>query len=146
MDTYAGNNQDPITLHKYIYGNADPVTYTDPTGNFGLGSFAAASNIRSTLSNIQINIGMSVLDIALDPENAANNAGANALIGIASMGGPAAFKLLRLLSSKFRKACGNSFDGETLVAAEFGLVAIKDIQIGVNASLKLTHFYRLSPK
>lgn len=36
MDTYAGNNQDPITLHKYIYGNADPVTYTDPTGNFGM--------------------------------------------------------------------------------------------------------------
>ena len=36
MDTWAGNNFDPITLHKYAYGNADPVTYVDPSGNFSI--------------------------------------------------------------------------------------------------------------
>jgi len=128
MDTWMGNNHDPITLHKYAYGNADPVTYVDPTGNFGLASFGIASDIRMTLSNVQIEIGLSMLDAALDPESAGNGPNYKAL-GLAAIGGPAAFKLLGMLSKKFRQAC-NSFDGETLVSTEFGLVAIKDIKIG----------------
>lgn len=128
MDSWMGNNHDPVTLHKYAYGNADPVTYTDPTGNFGLASFGVASNIRMTLTNIQIDIGFSLLDAALDPESAGNGPNYKAL-GLAAIGGPAAFKLLGMLSKKFRQAC-NSFDGETLVSTEFGLVAIKDIKIG----------------
>jgi len=31
-DTYEGTLQTPITLHKYIYGNSNPATYVDPTG------------------------------------------------------------------------------------------------------------------
>jgi RHS repeat-associated protein len=50
QDTWMGINQNPITLNKYLYGNADPVSYTDPTGNFGLASFGTASNIRGTLA------------------------------------------------------------------------------------------------
>ncbi|MBL4827259.1 MAG: RHS repeat-associated core domain-containing protein [Spongiibacteraceae bacterium] len=34
QDTWMGNNHDPITLHKYLYANADPVNYIDPTGDF----------------------------------------------------------------------------------------------------------------
>lgn len=45
-----GNNSDPVTLHKYLYGNADPVQFTDPTGNFGLSSVMSAVNISSTLA------------------------------------------------------------------------------------------------
>jgi hypothetical protein len=51
-------------------------------------------------------------------------------MGIASMGGSAAFRMMTMLSSKFRKACSNSFDGETLVATEAGLRAIDEIKIG----------------
>lgn len=51
MDTWAGRNFDPITLHKYVYGNADPVNYVDPTGNFGLGSFGASFNIQFSLAS-----------------------------------------------------------------------------------------------
>jgi hypothetical protein len=29
-----GNNQDPVTLHKYLYANADSVNMIDPTGHF----------------------------------------------------------------------------------------------------------------
>jgi RHS repeat-associated protein len=52
QDTWIGNNHDPITLHKYLYANADPGNVIDPSGQFGLSSFGAASSIRGTLSAI----------------------------------------------------------------------------------------------
>jgi hypothetical protein len=33
MDTYEGADQDPLSLHKYLYAEADPVNDTDPSGN-----------------------------------------------------------------------------------------------------------------
>jgi RHS repeat-associated protein len=35
-DTFAGNNFDPQSLHKYTYANGDPVNGMDPTGHFTL--------------------------------------------------------------------------------------------------------------
>ncbi|TWT36616.1 tRNA(Glu)-specific nuclease WapA precursor [Posidoniimonas corsicana] len=32
LDPYAGNAQDPQTLHKYLYAHGDPVNLLDPTG------------------------------------------------------------------------------------------------------------------
>ncbi len=31
-DTYSGDTNSPVTLHKYLYANANPVTYSDPSG------------------------------------------------------------------------------------------------------------------
>ncbi|MEX2475768.1 RHS repeat-associated core domain-containing protein [Marinobacter sp.] len=44
MDTWMGNGQDPVTLHKYLYANADPANFTDPTGNFSLGNLSIGMN------------------------------------------------------------------------------------------------------
>lgn len=33
MDTYQGDMYEPVTLHKYLYANANPVKYSDPSGN-----------------------------------------------------------------------------------------------------------------
>lgn len=33
-DTYEGRNDEPLTLHKYLYANSNPVTFIDPTGQF----------------------------------------------------------------------------------------------------------------
>ena len=32
MDTFKGNNEDPLSLHKYLYGEDNPVNNTDPSG------------------------------------------------------------------------------------------------------------------
>ncbi|MGJ8678302.1 MAG: RHS repeat-associated core domain-containing protein [Akkermansiaceae bacterium] len=42
MDTYEGRNGEPMTLHKYLYGHANPVSYIDPSGNAGLSSMSAS--------------------------------------------------------------------------------------------------------
>ena len=50
MDTYAGSIFDPTSLHKYLYANANPVTYSDPTGNFAdAKSFIAGFNVSTIL-------------------------------------------------------------------------------------------------
>ena len=33
QDSYEGNNQEPASLHKYLYANNDPMMYTDPSGH-----------------------------------------------------------------------------------------------------------------
>jgi RHS repeat-associated protein len=45
MDTWNGNSQDPITLHKYLYANVDPVNRIDPSGMFSLYEGSAITNI-----------------------------------------------------------------------------------------------------
>ncbi len=34
QDTFEGFDQEPLSLHKYLYASADPVDLTDPTGQF----------------------------------------------------------------------------------------------------------------
>ena len=36
MDSYRGSIYDPVSLHKYLYANANPVMYTDPSGYNGV--------------------------------------------------------------------------------------------------------------
>jgi RHS repeat-associated protein len=49
MDTFQGNMQDPMSLHKYLYANANPISNTDPTGLTSLGEMASALHIRNIL-------------------------------------------------------------------------------------------------
>ena len=50
MDTTEGDNEDPLSLHKYLYGADDPVNNDDPSGNdygdfdINLGSILAPLN------------------------------------------------------------------------------------------------------
>ena len=54
MDTWAGNTGSPITLNKYLYGNADSVNFTDPTGLYSLGSISAGQTARAELASLQV--------------------------------------------------------------------------------------------
>ncbi len=53
MDTDEGNDQDPISLHKYLYANANPVNGTDPTGNQDVIEEVGAEAIDETLDSIE---------------------------------------------------------------------------------------------
>ena len=41
-DSYPGSTADPVSLHKYLYANANPVMNSDPTGYFTLYGMTAA--------------------------------------------------------------------------------------------------------
>ncbi|WP_227498530.1 polymorphic toxin-type HINT domain-containing protein [Synechococcus sp. PCC 7336] len=51
-DAFEGFITDPISQNRYLYANANPVTYTDPSGFFSIGNVSAASVARGTLSVI----------------------------------------------------------------------------------------------
>lgn len=62
VDSYEGRIREPITLHKYLYGNANPFTYTDPTGLFSAGEAQAAADIANTLAGIQWESGQWIIN------------------------------------------------------------------------------------
>ena len=35
QDPYGGDSQDPVSLHRYLYANVDPLNYVDPSGQDG---------------------------------------------------------------------------------------------------------------
>lgn len=53
QDTYAGTIFDPASLHKYLYANANPVMYSDPSGYFTLADCSASSAMSSTIDAMQ---------------------------------------------------------------------------------------------
>jgi len=50
MDTWGGINNQPVTLNKYLYANADPGNMVDPSGHFSIGSVMAAVNTVARLT------------------------------------------------------------------------------------------------
>ena len=53
MDTHEGDDEDPTTLHKYLYARAAPVDLTDRSGNdFDLGSLLVAVGVEVILQAI----------------------------------------------------------------------------------------------
>ncbi len=126
-----GNNSDPLSLHKYLYGGSDPVNHVDPSGHFfSLSSVSAAQTIQAELTTFQIDTGLNLLDLAIDPGSAGENFAQNSgiALGLGVLGG-SSFKLLKMLSGKFRQAC-NSFEGDTGVWTEDGVRDISNLLIG----------------
>ncbi len=56
LDPYAGNVQDPLSLHKYLYAHGNPVMLIDPTGEFAasIGGTLVGAGIRSGLANVSV--------------------------------------------------------------------------------------------
>lgn len=96
-----GNNSAPVTLHKYLYANANPVNMIDPSGQFSLVEFGVVNSIVSELSSLQVNVGISLLDAAFTENEGADTYNSFG-VAILALGG-SGFKLLKMLSQKGRK-------------------------------------------
>jgi len=49
MDSYGGDQQAPLSLHKYLYAASDPVNRRDPLGNDSLAELTVAFAVSTTL-------------------------------------------------------------------------------------------------
>jgi RHS repeat-associated protein len=51
-DTFQGDDQAPLSLHKYLYASADPINRRDPSGHESLAELDISSAINQTLDAI----------------------------------------------------------------------------------------------
>jgi len=69
MDTYRGRNAEPVTLHKYLYGNVDPVNHVDPSGHF-----AAIEALKAvTVAAVLVGAATAAIKIGMDNATATTN-------------------------------------------------------------------------
>ena len=50
MDTYGGSLTDPMSLHKYLFANSNPVMYSDPSGHMSKAESVAVITVMSVLA------------------------------------------------------------------------------------------------
>jgi RHS repeat-associated protein len=52
MDRHEGSGEDPLSLHKYLYANAEPVNNRDPSGQFSILEMLASSGFANSIGNM----------------------------------------------------------------------------------------------
>ena len=76
MDTYSGNRNDPMSLHKYLFANANPIKYSDPSGHMSLNEETAvmiADHIISVALSVTEEICMRMVMEKAKPEDERKN-------------------------------------------------------------------------
>lgn len=129
MDTWMGSNADPVTLHKYLYANADPANTIDPSGQFGIASVGISINISISLVTA-FHTGFTIGEFATGQREFSPKE-----VGIAFLwayAGSKASILTRPFQTFLKKSgcLSNSFASDTLVDTENGLKRIDTINIG----------------
>ncbi|UXI68067.1 RHS repeat-associated core domain-containing protein [Tahibacter amnicola] len=126
QDSFAGVNQDPASLHKYVYVQNSPIVSTDPSGNLSLTETTVASNLRNVLASMQAEGGLVAIDVMMN-RGEFDPAAYLATAGIMF----AAARHLPGWLKRARPCAANSFDADTLVETMDGLTPISDIHAGM---------------
>ena len=61
QDTYQGTINDPVSLHKYLYANSNPVTYSDPSGYMSMAGLAVRGAVIGALSGLIVPNAVSII-------------------------------------------------------------------------------------
>ena len=61
QDSYAGSISDPVSLHKYLYANSNPVTYSDPSGYMSMAGLAVRGAVIGALSGLIVPNAVSII-------------------------------------------------------------------------------------
>jgi hypothetical protein len=127
-----GNNSDPITLHKYLYANADPGNMVDPSGNFSIGSTMSAINTMATLA-ARAQTAITVFNLATGEEEFSARTAGTALI-LRYLPIKTATKILNKIRKRKSRGSStpdcNSFTSDTLIYTQRGLIPISKVVIG----------------
>ena len=73
MDSYSGSIDDPVSLHKYLYANANPVSNSDPSGYSTLADMNTSMGIQGILSNVATPNGKALFDAVMGVFGVAND-------------------------------------------------------------------------
>ena len=52
QDSFEGRGEDPVTLHRYLYANADPIQMVDPSGRDSMGEVLVNIGVRATFTGL----------------------------------------------------------------------------------------------
>jgi RHS repeat-associated protein len=50
VDPFEGMTDNPVSRHRYLYGNSNPITYSDPSGNFSMAEVTQTTALASVLA------------------------------------------------------------------------------------------------
>jgi RHS repeat-associated protein len=53
-DAFEGVLESPVSRHRYLYGNDNPITYADPSGNFSIAEAVSAITINDVLIGLGV--------------------------------------------------------------------------------------------